>query len=449
MVSAREVKPGMLPLPLVLVLIWIGGLPLFRLLPIHLGGVPGLTPERVAFAAALLAWAVEALRSRRRLLAPGAIELALGIYLAAFAASWLATWPAKDAATLKQDADFLLACAIMPAAAFVVARNMPWTPTRITASLWVLVAGVGTLLAAWGLTQSLYDWGFLLPPALKEMHPDRAQGPFDNAVPYGVTLSLLLPLALVLLARTPRRAARLALAVLLLGLLQGIVASKTRSVWLALPVALALTAGSASWRRIVVGALVALLAAQVLLVPQLGFDRWGLWERLTQTRQLDDRVALAATSATMIRARPLWGFGVGVLTFHREKAPYYSGWGRVPAEDAVYPNNPHNDVLNVLVMLGIPGLVVWLAVVVAAWRLLATRRRSADARTAELAAGVQAMGLVLLINGQFHSVLHMSFALVLLWFCIGMLAAAPLSAAPQAVPAPALVAGGAAVRGTR
>lgn len=427
MVSAREVTPGLLPL--VLVLIWIAGLPLYRLHPVHLGGVRGLTPERVTFAAALLAWAATALRARRRPQAAGAIELALAVYLAAFVLSWLTTWPAKDAVTLKQDADFLLGTAIMPAAAFVMARNLAWTPARVSATLWVLVAGVGTLLAAWGLAQSLYDWGFLVPPALKEMHPDRAQGPFDNAVPYGVALSLLLPLALVLLAWTRQRAARLALGVLLVGLVQGIVASKTRSVWLALPIALGLTAGATAWRRAAGAALVALLALQVLLGPQLGIDRWGLWQRLTQTRQIDDRVALAATSAAMIRARPWSGFGVGADTFQREKAPYYAGWGAVPAADAVYPNNPHNDVLNVLVMLGVPGLVLWLAVVAAAWRLLAARRRGGAPRTAELAAGVQAMGIVLLINGQFHSVLHMGFALVVLWFCIGMVAAAPPPAA--------------------
>lgn len=429
MAAAGTVKPNLLPL--LLVLAWIVGLPAFRLFPIHVAGLPGVTPERVAFAAAAAACVLAAVRQRRAPQPFGAVELALAGYLAVAALSWITTWPRTDLTTFKQDADFFLGSFIMPAAAFAIGRNLPWTAARIRACAWVLVAGLGTVLVLWGTAQALYDWGFLLPPPLKQMHPDRAQGPFDNAVPYGVALSVLLPLALFLFLRTGR-AARWGLAVLMVGLLQCIVASKTRSVWIALPVAIALAAAGTVRLRLLAALLLALLAGQILLAPRLGVDFWGLRARLTQTQQLADRVALAATSANMIRARPLFGFGFGTATFQREKAAYYAGWGGVSPRAAVYPNNPHNDALNLLVMLGLTGLLAWLAVVGAIWRLLARQRRGGDAMTAELAGCVQAMCLVLLLNGQFHSVLHMGFAQVVCGFFVGIVAAMPLAAEPVA-----------------
>jgi O-antigen ligase len=337
--------------------------------------------------------------------------------------SWGTTLPSKDLAAFKQDADFLLTCFVMPFAAFLIARNTEWTTERLTVCLWVLVAGVGTYLLLFGAVQYAYDWNFLVPEALKQIHPDRARGPFENAVPYGVVLSMLVPLTLFLYLQSRRRLSRIALAAIALGLVQSIVASKTRAVWIGLPIALLLPAVRYPRIRLLSVLLIADLAVQVLLAPAVGLDFWGLHKRLVQPEPVYARVAVAATASNMVEHRPLFGFGFGMFTFQEDKADYYNSWGNMSPEWAVYPNNPHNDLLNVLVLMGVCGVLPYLAILWTSWRLLWKKYaggRQRDPLASELASVVQAVFLVLIIAGQFHSIMHMSFAQVLFFFLLGI-----------------------------
>jgi hypothetical protein len=178
-------------LPLLLTMLWIAGLPTFVVFGNRLlTSVPVLKADRLAYLLAAGPFVLKALRRPRSLQPLGRVERAMAIYLAVILVSWAATLPSKDLVAFKQGADFLLTCFLMPFTAFLIARNTEWSRERITTCLWVLVAGVGTYLLLFGAVQYTYDWSFLVPEALKHIHPDRAKGPFENAVPYGVALSM-------------------------------------------------------------------------------------------------------------------------------------------------------------------------------------------------------------------------------------------------------------------
>jgi O-antigen ligase len=127
----------------------------------------------------------------------------------------------------------------------------------------------------------------------------------------------------------------------------------------------------------------------------------------------------------MIEHRPIAGFGFGKSTFNEDKKDYYASWAGVSSEFAVYPNNPHNDFLNVLVNMGVIGLIPHLALLWTAWQLLwrsHIRWRSTNPFGAELSKFGQALFVVLLIAAQFHPVMYMSFAQVLFYFLLGIVA---------------------------
>lgn len=137
----------------------------------------------------------------------------------------------------------------------------------------------------------------------------------------------------------------------------------------------------------------------------------------------------------MIAHKPLFGFGVGLLTFQQYKPGYYASWGAVSSEWAVYPHDPHNDVLNVLVLMGVIGLAAYLLLLWTSWQLLwdnQIRWRWSNPSGAELATVVQAVFLILIVGGLSHSLMYVSYPQVLLFFLLGMVAREPDAAAAGA-----------------
>ena len=162
----------------------------------------------------------------------------MAVYLAVVAASWVATLPAKDAVDVKRDLNLLLCSFIMPFTAFVVARHARWTPRQVAAACMLVVVGIGAYLVVVGVIQGLVDWRFLVAEADQDFHASRARGPFPNAVPYAVLIGVLVPVALVLRAQQPRRWQRALMLVVCIGLLEALILSRVRVVWVALPAAL-------------------------------------------------------------------------------------------------------------------------------------------------------------------------------------------------------------------
>jgi len=125
----------------------------------------------------------------------------------------------------------------------------------------------------------------------------------------------------------------------------------------------------------------------------------------------------------MIRHRPLLGFGFGKNTFNRAKVDYYASWGGVSPKEAEFPYSSHNAFLTAAVLMGVVGLLAYLALMVASWQALAgacARQGDAGPFAADLALFVQGAFLVLFLSGQLHDVTLLSFPQVLFFFLLGM-----------------------------
>jgi len=412
---------------LVATLLWVAGLPTYWIAARQAtASVPLLKADRLAYLAVASLLALR-LAPRTRWVKLRAVDLAVAMYLALALTSWLCTVPGKDLVEIKQDADFLLTCFFMPCTAYFAARSVGWTPQRISTCLWIMVAGVGTCLIVIGLAQATVDWGFLVvEPSTDPM--DRSRGTFTNAVPYAAVVAILLMPAVFLYLHATRRWTRWTLIALAVAFVQCVVTSKTRVVWIAAPVALGLVGLRVPRLRVLTAILATGLAAQVLLAPVLGVDPWGLRDRMTETAPIYDRVAVSLTAANMIWHRPLFGFGLGINTFQREKPSYRGSWGGLSARWGEYPGHPHNEFLNVTVLMGIVGLAAYLALLGTSWSALSAvsvQQPDTSPRASQLAVVAQAALLILVITGQAHDVMYMSYPQVLVLFLLGMAITTP------------------------
>ena len=429
-------------------MVWVLGLPSFVLLAERtLPDIHVFKPDRIAFLIAALPLIVGAVKRPAELRKPGLVEGAMLVLLAALAASWVSTIAGKPVVELKQDADFLLTCFVMPFGAFVIARNASWSEERLPHDLWMLIGALAIYFLLFGLVQSTLDWNFLVPASILQ-HPDRAKGPFDNAAPFGLLVVMLIVLTLLLFLLARRRSARIAVILIAAGLAQSLVASKTRAAWLALPAGLLLPVICYRRTRWLAAILVADLAIQVFLVPAIQVrvqhrpqmaspsssqasgeavaakpnDYLGLQERLVEEDPLYDRAAVTQIAVQMIRAHPLFGLGFGLWTFQSHKAEYYGALG-THATYAVYPNNAHNDVLNVLVLTGIVGAAAYALLMWAIARLLWRQYRgSPSALIRALAVSSGALFVVLIVGAQFHAVMAMDYLQVLAFYILGIVA---------------------------
>lgn len=192
-------------------------------------------------------------------------------------------------------------------------------------------------------------------------HPVGAIGTFANRNHFATLLGMLLPVALafgVHAQRARRLPAALRWYALALGLLLASALSYSRAGF-ALTVVLALASlgvltlqgqGRARW---VMPALVAGTAA--LAVGTYAWD--GLMQRLAQDPLADLRWQYLQYGAEAARAWLPWGSGLG--SFQWVYAPFE------PVHDmvGVYASRAHNDVLQVAIEAGIPGLLLVLAFV--------------------------------------------------------------------------------------
>jgi len=206
-----------------------------------------------------------------------------------------------------------------------------------------------TAIAFLAGARSLIFPRYILDESLS-IHADRARGPFLQAVANGVSLNMLGLLALHSYRRGSVRG--LKVAVLLASVPIAILATMTRAVWLSFAgtvLAVILLSGNRALRRACLGLVVvaAVGLAVVLSSPELGCS---LADRLEERGPVDFREAVYAGGWAMFLQHPLTGWG-----FHQMPAElprFVTGY----AEKELYP---HNTYLELLVELGIPGLVLY------------------------------------------------------------------------------------------
>jgi O-antigen ligase len=419
----------------VVTLIWIVGMvTVFPLGNEALEAVSVFTFDRLGFLAAAALGAVAVARHPGVLRQWGGVEWWMAVYLSIVVLSWVTTLAEKNVVDVKPDVHLLLNSFVMPYVAFLIARHGGWTASQVRAAWLILVFGAGSYLVALGLIQGLVDWRFLVAEANQMTHRIRARGPFPNAIPYSTLLAMLVPLALVARIHEPHGSLRWFLIVSCVGLIEALVLGQVRIVWLALPAALLYLAAIAPAVRssalIASGGILAVLA-----LAAAGIDlRWAareggatlqprgsVLERIGEANPVYNRVAVYVTALNMIVHRPVLGFGFGARQFETSRGEYYASCCGVSWEWAAECAVPHNEILNELVLMGAVGLLAYLGLLRALWRLLASRRASAEASSQRaLAACVQAVFVLLAITAQLHDVMYLSEVQVLFFFLAGL-----------------------------
>ena len=416
--------------PDALTLIWFVGMPtVFVFGNNAMLNVPFLTLDRGLFLAVIGLLIAQALTQPGSLQPWGRMEKVFGLFLLVTFASWATTFADKSGRIIWKDTAFLFDSFLMPFAACIIARNMTWTEARVVRFMWWFVAVVGGFLVIVGVLQYIFGWTFFTNLRYPSVHPDRVTGTFSNALSYGMVLSAVLIMALWLFLQSTGLAARVFLLGLAAGLGGCIVLSQGRAVWLAVPIALAYLFLRIKRIRalLMVSGLAVALAGPPLALMFL--DVGQLDRRLGQASPVYNRIALYATALNMAADRPIFGYGFGESTFNEYKAAYYDTWGGVPAQYASQPGLPHNEFLNVTVMMGGVGLIAYLAVIWTGWRVLARRAAAGGEKesfSAELAVFVQGVFLVVMINALFMDLSEGSYyVLILFFFLIGILGRDP------------------------
>lgn len=421
-------------------LMWVVGMTtVFPIWNDALEAVSVFTLDRIAWLVVVALCMAAVVRDPTMLRGWGWVEALMALSLGVALASWLSTVSAKSPDDLKRDLNLFLTALVMPFMAFVIARHCMWTAAQRLQSLRVLVVVIATFLIAVGCVQGLIDWRFLVAEAHQAVHQSRARGPFDNAVPYTLALSLIIPIAIGLYscAAGPGRLPWVAICV---GMLEALLLGQTRVVWIGVPVALIYFAiVCRRVRRPALTMAVAMVAAVAL--SAVGIDqrviastngaaaqpRGTTSERIGNREPMYHRVAVWGTALNMVAHRPLVGFGFGARTFVSARDPYYASCCGVSAEWAVPCAVPHNEILNLLVLMGATGLFAYGALLFALWQLLAT-----EAADSVIARAAQVGLIVLVLAAQAHDVMYLEAVQVLFFFIAGL--AVPVLSTPLTEP---------------
>jgi putative inorganic carbon (hco3(-)) transporter len=200
---------------------------------------------------------------------------------------------------------------------------------------------------------------FILDDSLG-FHADRARGPLLQAVANGVSINMLGLLALHAYRRGSVRGAKVVL--LLASVPVAILATMTRAVWLSFAGSVLAVMLFSKNRAVCRMCMVLILAAGVAIGMVASLTDIGetLSERLQERGPVDYRAAVYAGGWQMFLERPLTGWG-----FHEmpDTLPHYvSGY----KEKVLYP---HNTYLELLVELGIVGLILYLWLMWELWRM--------------------------------------------------------------------------------
>jgi len=249
---------------------------------------------------------------------------------------------------------------------------------------------------------------FILDESLG-FHPDRARGPFLQAVANGVSLNLLGILAFVL----PRSYRKL---VWPLGILLplAVLATMTRAVWISFALS-TFVIGFLFVERRMQALCLLLIAAGILAGLAIGFSSHSLkkmlWERTEERGPVQARMAVYRGAWAMIQERPLSGWPAGRM---------YAELGRRMEGYHLRIFYVHNTYLALLVEFGIPGLALY---AVLFYNLFRLSRHGPPAEPPSLAALRKVWPLFLgvyLVNALFVDMAY-QFVIGLLFTVAGML----------------------------
>jgi O-antigen ligase len=203
-----------------------------------------------------------------------------------------------------------------------------------------------TAIAFLADARSLIFPRFILDESLG-FHPDRARGPFLQAVANGVSLNLLGILAFVLAQRQKK------VSLLLLALPLAVLATMTRAVWISFALS-TLVLGYRMIQHRLQAIIILLILAGLVAGLTVGFSdhslKSALSERTEERGPVDARVAVYSAGWAMFQEHPFTGWAAGGM--YAELARRMEGYH-------LRTYYVHNTYLALLVEFGIPGLVLY------------------------------------------------------------------------------------------
>jgi putative inorganic carbon (HCO3(-)) transporter len=242
-------------------------------------------------------------------------------------------------------------------------------------------------------------------------HPDRARGPFLQAVANGVSLNLLGILAFIL----PQKRT-LVVSVLYLAVPLAVLATMTRAVWISFALSSLVLAFRLVAHRLRVACL-ALVVAGLLAGLTLGLSdhslKNALWDRTEERGPVEARMAVYNAGWAMFQERPFAGWPAGGM--YAELARRMEGYH-------LRIFYVHNTYLALLVEFGAPGLALYAILFFNLFRL---SLRSAPGECGSIAALRKVWPILLcvyLFNAFFVDMTY-QFVIGLLFTSAGMLCA--------------------------
>jgi O-antigen ligase len=188
---------------------------------------------------------------------------------------------------------------------------------------------------------------FILDESLG-FHPDRARGPFLQAVANGVSLNIL---GIIVLTFAQKRKAVATL--LWLALPLAVLATMTRAVWISFAVS-TVVLGFRFVKRRLLAVCTLLVVAGLLVGLAIAFSdhslKAALWDRTGERGPVDARLAVYEAGWAMFQERPFTGWAASGM--YAELARRMEGYH-------LRTFYVHNTYLALLVEFGVPGLAVY------------------------------------------------------------------------------------------
>jgi len=249
---------------------------------------------------------------------------------------------------------------------------------------------------------------------------ERTVGTFGGPAVYTITLVLFALLAIYAAMSTDNSRKRFVLFGIVVAAQLGVVLSLSRGSWLG--AALAMLGVALVYRRAIGRfAIAAVVLALFLVLGPVGGLGSVAQDRIATVQTAEGRIVTDAASVRMIRDQPFTGFGYG--NFDRFDEQYKQRVGDIPL---ILGGTAHNTYLNLLVELGVPATLLYLAppifLLALSYRLWRTHRRSPliDWRLITL------LWLAILdqfVVNNFLEIIHSSFwATSLWWITLGLIA---------------------------
>jgi O-antigen ligase len=272
-----------------------------------------------------------------------------------------------------------------------------------------------TAIAFLADARSLIFPRFILDESLG-FHPDRARGPFLQAVANGVSLNLLGILAFVLAQRQKK------VSLLLLALPLAVLATMTRAVWISFALS-TLVLGYRMIQHRLQAIIILLILAGLVAGLTVGFSdhslKSALSERTEERGPVDARMAVYSAGWAMFQEHPFTGWAAGGM--YAELARRMEGY-------RLRTYYVHNTYLALLVEFGIPGLVLYGILFFNLFRLSSRGRSSESSPLTALRKVWPVLLCVYLFNAFFVDMAY-QFVIGLLFTVAGMLCASQESPA--------------------